>query len=201
MFTGLVECMGTVREAHPRRGSTRLGIRSSLAREGAAEGDSVAVDGVCLTVARRAGEMLYADAVRETLSRTTLKDARVGWRVNLERSLRLGDRLGGHLVQGHVDTVARVTEVRRDGDDHRLQVALDRTIRHLVAEKGSVTLNGVSLTVSRLAGDTFEVVLIPETIARTNLGALRAGQSVNVEADLLARYLERLGEARREGTD
>jgi len=193
MFTGLVEAMGTIREVTPVSGATKIGIEApSLPAAELSSGESVAVDGVCLTVTRVAGRRFHADVVRETISLTTLGRVRSGQRVNLERSLQLGERLGGHLVQGHVDAVAGVVRLSRTGADVRLRVALAPEIAPFVAYKGSIALNGVSLTVSGLSDDTFEVALIPETLSRTNLGTVRAGDTLNVEVDLLARYLERL---------
>lgn len=195
MFTGLIECVGNVVERRAGRGSARLVVESPLPEAEMRHGESIAVDGACLTVAAFGGGRFEADVVEETLTRTTLGSARAGKRVNLERSLRLGDRLGGHLVQGHVDAVAAVVSLTRRGDDVRLRLAAPSALRRYVASKGSVALNGVSLTVSRVAGSTFEVALIPATLAGTNLGALRAGSGVNVEVDLVARYLERLAAA------
>jgi riboflavin synthase len=192
MFTGLIEALGRVVERTPGRGSTRLAIASSLPVPDMKEGESVAVDGVCLTVARREGDRFCADAIAETLSRTTLAGLRRGDDVNLERAMQLGDRLGGHLVQGHVDDTARVREVRRRGDDVRIRLALPPALRRYVAFKGSVTLQGVSLTVSAVEASGFEVALIPETLTRMTLGRLKAGDRVNVEVDLISRYLERL---------
>jgi riboflavin synthase len=195
VFTGLVEAVGRIVEVSPRRGSTRLAVVSPLGTEGAAEGDSVAVDGVCLTVSARQGERFWADVVAETLARSTLARARAGRRVNLERSLRLGERLGGHLVQGHVDDVAEVLRAARRGDDRRLRVALPEALGRYVALKGSVALDGVSLTVAALGEGWLEVALVPVTVARTTLGERRPGDAVNVEVDLVARYLERLARA------
>ena len=192
MFTGLVEAIGTVREVSPRGGVTRLGIVSALPAAEMSEGESVSVDGVCLTVVRLSGDRFNLEVIPETLSRTALGKLRPGSLVNLERSLRLGDRLGGHLLQGHVDSVAPVTQVTRQGADYRLHVGLVPAIARFVAEKGSIALSGVSLTVAALSGETLEVALIPETLSRTNLGEARAGDLLNVEVDLLARYLERL---------
>jgi riboflavin synthase len=196
VFTGLIQDVGKVVEASPRRGSMRLGISTALPVPSMADGESVAVDGVCLTVVRRRGNRFYADVVQETLERSTLKDLRPGRPVNLERALCLGDRLGGHLVQGHVDGVAPVTELVRRGDDVRLRMRWTEEIRRYVAYKGSVTLQGVSLTVSAVQNDVFEVALVPQTLSRTTLGQVRAGERLNVEVDLLARYLERMLEER-----
>ena len=192
MFTGLVETRGRVMELKPGRGSTRIGISSSLPIPEMADGESVAVDGVCLTVSRRAGDTFWADAIAETLKNSTLSALRRGDEVNLERALRLADRVGGHLVQGHVDGVSRVREVVRRGDDVRIRLALAPELRRYVARKGSITLSGVSLTVSAVSAAGFEVALIPETLKRTGLAGLKAGSQVNVEVDLVSRYLERL---------
>ena len=192
MFTGLIETVGTVDSIRPGRGAVRLGIRSDLPVDRMTGGESVSVDGVCLTVARLEGDTFWADAVPETLSRSTLGGLAPGDPVNLERALRVGDRLGGHLVQGHVDATARVRSVRRRGDDYRIRVGLDGDLRRYLAEKGSVALQGVSLTVASVDADAFEVAVIPETLARTTLARLDTGRPVNVEVDLIARYLESL---------
>lgn len=197
MFTGLIETVGRVRSVVPGLGATRLTIATDIPLASLEDGESVAVDGVCLTIARRAKGAFAADAVAETLARTTLGALRAGDRVHLERSLAVGDRLGGHLVAGHVDAVAKVLDAKRRGGDVRLTVALPAALRGLVAKKGSIALQGVSLTVSALSTRSFEVALIPETLARTRLGAVRAGDRLNVEADQIARYLESLMRARR----
>lgn len=192
MFTGLIQSLGRVKRTVPGAGATRLAVASDLPIATMRDGESVAVDGVCLTVARRAGDVFEADAVTETLSKTTLGSLKPGATVHLERALALGDRLGGHLVQGHVDAVAKVLALRRRAGDVRLEVELPRPLRGLVAQKGSIALHGVSLTVSAVGAKSFEVALIPETLERTRLGALRPGDRLNVEVDLLARYLEAL---------
>jgi riboflavin synthase len=197
MFTGLIETVGRIRKVVRGKGATRLTIATDLPLASMDDGESVAVDGVCLTVARRAKGAFEADAVAETLKRTTLGELRPGDTVHLERSLAVGDRLGGHLVQGHVDAVARVIASKRSGQDVRLTVALPPAVSGLVAKKGSIALHGVSLTVSGLTASRFEVALIPETVARTRLGSVRAGDRLNVEADLIARYLDALMRARR----
>lgn len=195
MFTGLIATVGTIREKVPGRGSVRLGIESDLPVADMIDGESVAVDGVCLTVVRRSGRRFYADAIAETLGLTTMGNLRSGSRVNLERALRMGDRLGGHLVQGHVDGVGKVREVVRKGDDYRLRITLPEDIGRYVAWKGSIAIQGVSLTVSALEGDWFEVALIPETLTRTNLGSMGRGDVANLEVDLMARYLARLNDS------
>jgi len=195
MFTGIIEGVGTVALAARRGGTLRLGVASRLPLREIRDGDSICVDGVCLTVVSRARDRFHADVIPETLSRTTLGDLRPGDRVNLERALRAGDRLGGHMVQGHVDAVAPVLGVLRSGADYRLRVALPQGIRRFVAEKGSIALHGVSLTVSGLSEDAFEVALIPATRSGTTLGRIRAGDRLHVEVDVLARYLERLAES------
>jgi len=192
MFTGLIEAAGRVERVVSRGGATRLAIVSELPVASMRDGESVAVDGACLTVAKRHGRVFESDVVAETLARTTLGSLRAGDTVHLERALAIGDRLGGHLVQGHVDAVARVLRVRRRGADVRLEAALPAALRGLVALKGSIALQGVSLTVSAVTAKSFEVALIPETLLRTKLGGLRPGDRLNVEVDLLARYLEAL---------
>jgi riboflavin synthase len=189
-----VETIGTVTAATRRSGSMRLTIDSDLPSGEMKTGDSVAVDGVCLTASEVEGRRVSFDAVAETLARTTLGRARIGRRVNLERALRVGDRLGGHLVLGHVDGTTRVLRTDRRGDDRRIRLELPAPLARYVAEKGSVAIQGVSLTISTVAGASFEVVLVPETVARTTLGSLAPGDEVHVEVDLLARYLERLME-------
>lgn len=204
MFTGLIEDVGKVVEASPRRGSVRLGISCALPVGEMTDGESVAVDGACLTVVQRRGNRFHADVVSETLARTTLGRLRPGHRVNLERALCLGDRLGGHLVLGHVDDTVPLAGLTRRGDDVRLRLGLTPAIRRYVAFKGSVALHGVSLTVSALDESTFEVALVPQTLSRTTLGQARVGETLNVEVDLLARYLERVtgeGGSARHGSD
>ena len=188
MFTGVVKEIGHVFAAERGGDGARFAIGASFARD-LAEGDSVAVSGVCLTVAALGDGAFMADVMNQTLEITTLGDLYEGDEVNLEPALRAGDPLGGHLVQGHVDCRAEVTDVREDGFARRLQIALPAEHRPLVVEHGSVTVDGVSLTVAALTDDGFEVSLIPETLERTTLGGL---DWVNVELDVIGRYVQRL---------
>jgi riboflavin synthase len=195
MFTGLVSDMGAVERIVPRQGGARLTLRTRALRvDDLALGESVACSGVCLTVVERGGGLVSFDAVPETLARTTIGGWRSGSPVNLERALALSDRLGGHLVQGHVDAVGQVLSRAPEGQGARLRVALPAAIAPLVAEKGSIAVDGVSLTVAAVGRDWFEVALIPETLARTTLGAAQSGTPVNLEADVLARHVARLRE-------
>ncbi len=195
MFTGLVSDVGVVERITPRQGGARLTLRPrALPVDALAPGESVACSGVCLTVVERGGGTVTFDAVPETLSRTTVGGWRPGSAVNLERALALGDRLGGHLVQGHVDAVGEVVSRAVEGEGARLAISLPPGIAPLVAEKGSIAVDGVSLTVAAVSRDRFEVALIPETLARTTLGAAQPGTRVNLEADVLARHVARLRE-------
>jgi riboflavin synthase len=195
MFTGLVSDMGAIERLVPRQGGARLSLRPrALPVDGLALGESVACSGVCLTVVERGGGIVAFDAVPETLSRTTVGTWRPGTLVNLERALALGDRLGGHLVQGHVDAVGEVLSRSAEGQGARLAISLPAAIAPLVAEKGSIAVDGVSLTVAAVGRDRFEVALIPETLSRTTLGETRAGTKVNLEADVVARHVARLRE-------
>jgi riboflavin synthase len=197
VFTGIVEATGEVTAIEPRGTLVRLAVRvPALARE-AALGDSVAVNGACLTVAEPHEEELRFDAVAETLARTALGDLARGARVNLERALRADARLDGHIVQGHVDEAGRVRALRREGEDVRLEIATSKAFAELLVPKGSVAIDGVSLTVVDAGPEGFDVALIPHTLEVTTLWRLAPGMRVNLEADVLGkyvrRYLERLG--------
>lgn len=195
MFTGLVSDVGVVERIAPRQGGARLTLRpTALPVDELALGESIACSGACLTVVERGGGLVSFDAVPETLSRTTLGGWRPGTKVNLERALALGDRLGGHLVSGHVDAVGEVLRRVPEGQGARLTISLPPAIAPLVAEKGSVAVDGVSLTVARVTRTELDVALIPETLARTTLGAVAAGAKVNLEADVVARHVARLRE-------
>lgn len=195
MFTGLVEETGRVERREERDGGRRLWIGAARVLEGAAVGDSLAVSGCCLTLVEIERSRFAVDAVPETLARTTLGDWGPGDRVNLERALRLDQRLGGHLVQGHVDGVGRVVEVRPEGEGRRLAFEVPGPLLRFVAEKGSIAVDGVSLTVAAVRGDRCEVALIPHTLASTTAGDYAAGRRVHVEVDLVARYVARLLDA------
>ncbi len=192
MFTGLVEEMGRVERVEERPDGRRLWIAAGRVLEGTRAGDSLAVSGVCLTVVALEPGRFGVEAVPETLSRTTLGALRAGDAVNLERALTLEQRLGGHLVQGHGDGVGEVLAVAPEGDGTRVTIAGPAPLRRYVAEKGSLAVDGVSLTVARAGADRCEVALIPHTLEVTTAGAYRPGTRVNLEVDLLARYLARL---------
>ena len=193
MFTGLVSDVGVVERVAPRQGGVRLTLRpAALPVAELSPGESVSCSGACLTVVERGEGLVSFEAVPETLSRTTLGGWRTGTRVNLERALGVGDRIGGHLVQGHVDAVGEVVRRVAEGQGARLAIRLPPEIAPLVAEKGSIAVDGVSLTVAAVAEDRFEVALIPETLARTTLGEAAPGTRVNLAADLVARHVARL---------
>jgi riboflavin synthase len=190
VFTGLIADVGTVAAMDRSDEGARLRIETALAGE-ISPGDSVAVNGVCLTATEVEDGSFGAEAMNETLSVTSLGPLEPGARVNLELALRASDRLGGHIVQGHVDGTAEVVGVSEDGFARRLRVRPAKELLELAVEKGSVTLEGVSLTISDLADDTLEVSLIPETLQRTTLGELREGDVLNVETDVVAKYVQR----------
>jgi riboflavin synthase len=191
MFTGLVQDLGRIVSADRDGDGARVTVETSLAGE-LVEGDSVAVNGVCLTATEVGDGVFVADVMNETLSRTSLAVAEPGTGVNLELPLRPSDRLGGHVVQGHVDGLATIAEVRDDGFARRVRFDIDPELLRYVVEKGSIALDGVSLTVIEIGDAWFTVSLIPESLERTNLGAAGPGTKVNVEVDVLAKYVERL---------
>jgi riboflavin synthase len=192
MFTGIVEELGRVGSLEAGDGGTRLVVRSSEVAATARVGDSIAVNGVCLTAVEVRPDGLRFDLASETVERSTLGSVGRGDPVNLERPLTLASPLGGHLVQGHVDAVGTVDAVEPDGSGARVRVRLPDGLRRYVAEKGSVAVDGVSLTVSSVDGDVFEVALVPHTLSVTTLGARKPGDAVNVETDVLAKYVESL---------
>ncbi len=196
MFTGLIECTGTVVALRLRGRGARLTVSSTL--DGLMLGESIAVNGACQTVARRDGELFSCDLLEETLRVTNIGMLRAGSVVNLERALRPGDRLGGHIVSGHIDGLGTVTRVSRPS--RMLSIAVAHDIIRFLVPKGSVAVNGISLTVGpRLGGGKFDVYIIPHTWENTNLTGARVGAKVNVEVDILAKYVERFVERMQRG--
>jgi riboflavin synthase len=192
VFTGLVAGLGSVEAVDRSDDGVRLTVAvDGLAAE-VAEGDSIAVNGVCLTAVEVADGTIAADVMNETLARSSLRDVGVGSRVNLELPLRATDRLGGHVVQGHVDAVGTVEEVADDGFARRVSIVAPSGVLRYVVEKGSIAVDGVSLTVAAVDDRSFTVSLIPETLQRTNLGSAKPGTTVNLEVDLFAKYVEKL---------
>jgi riboflavin synthase len=202
VFTGLVEDVGTIARIAPvQGGGARLAVRTRLPRAEIEHGSSIAVDGACLTVVGWDDSAFSADVSPETLRRTTLSDRKAGEAVNLERPLALGERLGGHVVLGHVDGVGRIRVREAAGEAVHLGVELPRELLPLVVEKGSIALDGISLTVNGFLGaDAISLTIIPETLRATTLGHKRPGDRVNVEADILAKHVARLLEAQRSRT-
>ena len=200
MFTGIVQEIGALKSIEARAGSGAAEDRrievsyASIARDRLNLGDSICVDGVCLTVAAHGASSFFADVSGETLRVTTLGARAAGARVNLEPALRAGDSLGGHWVSGHVDGIAEVLATSNDARSLRVEFSAPKPLARYIARKGSVTLDGVSLTVNEVDGEKFAVNLIPHTLEVTTLGRLAAGTRVNLEIDLLARYVERLSE-------
>ena len=189
MFTGLVQDLGEIITADASGDGVRLTIATGLEL---AEGDSIAVNGVCLTATAIADGHFAADVMNETLRRSSLAEAGPGARVNLELPLRAADRLGGHFVQGHVDGVGGIWDIRDDGFARVVTIGVPAELMRYVVEKGSIAVDGVSLTVSALGDDWLQVSLIPETLERTIFGDVTVGQAVNLEVDVLAKYIERL---------
>jgi riboflavin synthase len=195
MFTGIVQAIGRLRATEPRGGDVMLTIDTAdLALAAVATGGSIAVNGVCLTVTRLESAAFAADVSRETLSLTTLGELSAGARLNLETALKAGDALGGHYVSGHVDGVALVIGRHDDARSVRVEFELPGSLARYVARKGSICIDGVSLTVNAVRGSRFDVNLVPHTLAATILGDYRAGTQVNCEVDIIARYLERLAD-------
>lgn len=191
MFTGLIEDLGELVQLDGGALGARLTIRSSLVAD-LAEGDSIAVNGVCLTATEVGGGTFSADAMNETLARTSLGSAQPGSALNLELPVRANGHLGGHIVQGHVDGIGTVSAVHEDGIALVVTVTAAPELLRYVVEKGSIAIDGVSLTVASVDSESFDLWLIPETIERTNLADAQPGRSVNVEVDILAKYVERL---------
>ncbi|MFE5487080.1 riboflavin synthase [Streptomyces sp. NPDC056527] len=192
MFTGIVEELGEVTAVEKLADASRFRLRGPLVTEGAKHGDSIAVNGVCLTVVEFGGGEFTADVMEETLLRSSLGALEVGSRVNLERPMAVGDRLGGHIVQGHVDGTGTILDRTPSENWEIVKVALPAHLSRYVVEKGSITVDGVSLTVVEAADDWFTISLIPTTLALTTLGIKKSGDPVNLEVDVIAKYVERL---------
>jgi len=192
MFTGLIEEIGSVLKIDVTDRGTRLQILARRIAEHLRIGDSVAVNGCCLTVADRRGEQLTFHLLEESLDRTNLKTLREESRVNLERALAAAGRLGGHFVQGHIDCAARILAWEESGADHRLEIELPAAFAHYVASKGSIAVNGISLTVAQVSRESFAVWIVPHTKSQTNLETACVGDKVNLEFDLIAKYIERM---------
>lgn len=193
MFTGIILAIGKIAAIEPRAGDCRLTVQTGkLSLDGANLGDSIAVNGVCLTAVELGADYFCADVSRETLSRTTLQTAAVGMSVNLEPALTPTTRMGGHIVSGHVDGIATVVEKKADARSYRFRFEAPDGLAKYIAEKGSICVDGISLTVNGVDGRFFDVNIVPHTLVETTLGTTGVGAKVNLEVDLLARYLERL---------
>jgi riboflavin synthase len=196
MFTGIIEELGTVASVEVLEDSIRLGIKGSLVREDLAQGESVSVNGVCLTAAEVTPGGFIADVMLETLNRSSLSGIAEGERVNLERAMSGAGRFGGHVVQGHVDGVAEIISREPSANWEVVKVRIPSELTKYVVHKGSITFDGVSLTVNDISGDVVSLSLIPETLRLTTLGTKQVGDKLNVEADILAKHIEKLIEAR-----
>jgi riboflavin synthase len=196
MFTGIIEELGTVATVEVLEDSIRLGIQGSLVREDLAQGESVSVNGVCLTAAEVTPEGFIADVMLETLNRSSLSGIAEGERVNLERAMSGAGRFGGHVVQGHVDGVAEIISREPSANWEVVKVRIPSELSKYVVHKGSITFDGVSLTVNDISGDVVSLSVIPETLRLTTLGTKQVGSKLNVEADILAKHIEKLIEAR-----
>ncbi len=197
MFTGIIQATGRIARRGPSGTGARLVVATRRPLPRLALGESIAVNGACLTVTGRRDRSFTLDVSPETLRRTTLGDLSAGTRVNLERALRMGDRMGGHIVLGHVDGVGRLESIRRDGDWLLYRLRAPRPLTPYLVEKGSIAVDGVSLTVFACRGPSFTVALIPHTLAETTLGERQPGDRVNLEADVLLKQIERMLRARR----
>ncbi len=192
MFTGIIKDKGTVIRAEDINGGRRMSVRTSFDLSRTEIGSSIACDGCCLTVVEKDRDSFTVDISSETLSKTTLGNWQAGTIVNLEQSLKMGDEMGGHMVSGHVDGVATLTDLKQDGEAYRLTIQVPDALAAYIAPKGSVALNGVSLTVNEVEGSTFGVCIIPHTWDVTTIGQLQAGDRINLEVDMLARYVARI---------
>jgi riboflavin synthase len=189
MFTGLIEEKGKIARISAQAGGVRLAISAPVVSADAAIGDSVSINGTCLTIVKLAPPIMEFDAVAETVSRTTIGLLRVGDSVNLERALRAGDRMGGHMVQGHIDGIGRVAEIREIGSETRFRFEIGSDLAKLLVEKGSIAVGGISLTIAEVGPNWFTVAVIPHTLASTTLGEASVGSAVNLETDIIGKYI------------
>jgi riboflavin synthase len=192
VFTGIIQGKGKLIEKRPSGGGMVFGVEADFALDDPAEGESIACNGVCLTAKKIAGRRFEVDVSPESLSCTNLGAMAVGMHMNLERALRLSDRLGGHLVSGHVDATTPIMEIRPEGDFVRFRFAVPRGLGRYIIEKGSITINGISLTVNQCDDASFAVAIIPHTLRVTTLGRLQQNDLVNIEVDLIGKYVEKL---------
>jgi riboflavin synthase len=195
MFTGIIEELGSIRRITTARDDGRLEVSARIVTRETKRGDSIAVNGVCLTVVDLGTDWLAADISTETLRRTSLNSMRSGTRVNLERPLMASSRLGGHIVQGHVDGTGKFTGARPEGDGWIVRIEFPADLARFIVEKGSIAVDGISLTVATLGEEWFEIAIIPHTWKVTNLSALERGSVVNLEVDVIAKYVERMMQA------
>lgn len=195
MFTGIIEELGTIRSLTSARDGARLEVSARTVLSDSKIGDSIAVNGVCLTIVNQSSDWFAADVSAETLRRTSLKQAKIGSRVNLERAMAASSRFGGHIVQGHVDGTGQFVEAKASGDGWIVRVGFPAELARYIVEKGSITVDGISLTVAALKREWFEIAVIPHTWNVTNLSALERGAIVNLEVDIIAKYVERMMQA------
>lgn len=200
MFTGLIEEIGTIGAILPIAGGKKIEIICKSILDDVAVNDSVAVDGVCLTATAVHEQVFLADAVGETLNKSTLASVKSGLPVNLERALRLSDRLGGHLVQGHVNGIADISKIVRLGENYLLEIRIPDSLRRYVIDEGSIAVNGISLTIAAVKGSRLEFSIIPHTWKNTTLAHMSVGQRVNIETDVIAKYIENLLRDGKAGT-
>lgn len=191
MFTGIIETIGSVVSTSPRAGGMTLAVRLGVVADGTKLGDSIAVNGVCLTVTALSGDTAHFDVSGESLNRTTLKTIRTGGRVNLERAMPAGGRFGGHVVQGHIDGVGKMVSIQKQGDFAVFTVEPPKELLDEIIVKGSIALDGISLTVASIAGTTFSTAIIPETLSRTIWGQSKIGDPVNIETDILIKAVRK----------
>ena len=197
MFTGIVEGLGHLRKKTALKSGVRLAVEAPFSLATTKKGDSIAVNGCCLTVISTHGKSFEADLSHETLQVTCLQDLKAGDLVNLERPVRLSDRLGGHLVQGHVDGIGKILGLRQKGISREIVIGLSKVLRRYLILKGSITVNGISMTVNGLSAGSFTLVVIPHTLKATNLKAYRVGERVNLEVDMVGKYIESLAGKRK----